>query len=283
MPRVLTDEDLAFWRENGYVILPKAVPQANLDAVIDVIWDFMDMDRDDPDSWYRSQDGDDSTPKLSSAGMAELYQHQALWDNRQHPRVHGAFADIWDTEKLWVSLDRVNLNPPARPDWDFQGFVHWDIDTSLRPLPNRVQGVLSLVDVPADAGGLQVVAGFHRRFEEWMKTQPEDRNPRQPDMTGLELRSLSMQAGDLVIWNSLLPHGTGRNNSTRPRLAQYITIFPAQEDDEAMRQERISLWRERKSPDRRAFPGDPRGWEIERNATAQLTPLGEKLLGLRSW
>lgn len=283
MPHVLTNDDLAFWRENGYVVVPNAVPQANLDALINVIWDFMDMDRDDPDSWYRPGDGDDSTPKLSSAGMAELYQHQALWDNRQHPRVHGAFADIWGMEKLWVSLDRVNLNPPARADWDFQGFVHWDIDTSLRPLPNRVQGVLSLVDVPADAGGLQVVAGFHRQFEEWVKTQPADRDPRQPDMTGLELRSLSMQAGDLVIWNSLLPHGTGRNNSTRPRLAQYITMLPAQADDEALRQERISLWRERKSPERRAFPGDPRGWESERGATAQLTPLGEKLLGLEDW
>jgi ectoine hydroxylase-related dioxygenase (phytanoyl-CoA dioxygenase family) len=92
-----------------------------------------------------------------------------------------------------------------------------------------------------------------------------------------------MNAGDLVIWNSMLPHGTGRNNSTRPRLAQYITMFPALEDDDAMRQERINLWRERKSPERSAFPGDPRRWEIENSATAELTPLGEKLLGLTRW
>ena len=280
---VLTDQDLAFWNENGYVIVRDAVPQENLDAVVDIIWEFMEMDRDDPETWYRPQDGDDSAPKLKESGMAELYQHQSLWDNRQHPRVYGAFADIWDSEKLWVSIDRVNLNPPARANWDFQGFVHWDIDTSLRPIPNRVQGVLSLVDVPADAGGLQVVPEFHRRFEEWVKTQPADRDPRLPDMTGLELKSLAMNAGDLVIWHSLLPHGTGRNNSSRPRLAQYITMFPAKEDDEAIRQERISLWKERRSPDRRFFPGDPRRWEIENSATAKLTPLGEKLLGLRNW
>ena len=281
--RVLTGEDLAFWQENGYVIVREAVPQANLDAVVDTIWEFMGMDRDDPDTWYRPGDGDDGKPKLKESGMAELYQHQSLWDNRQHPRVYGAFADIWESDKLWVSIDRVNLNPPARADWDFQGFVHWDIDTSLRPIPNRVQGVLSLVDVPADAGGLQVVPGFHRRFAKWVKTQPADRNPRIPDMTGLELQSLAMSAGDLVIWHSLLPHGTGRNNSTHPRLAQYITMFPAKEDDAAMRQERISLWQERKSPERKFFPGDPRRWEIENSATAKLTPLGEKLLGLRSW
>lgn len=280
---VLTAQDLAFWHENGYVIVQDAVPQKNLDAVVDIIWAFMAMDPDDPDTWYRPGDGDDSSPKLKISGMAELYQHQSLWNNRQNPRVYGAFVDILETEKLWVSIDRVNLNPPARADWDFQGFVHWDIDTNPPPSPFRVQGVLSLVDVPADAGGLQVVPGFHRRFEQWVKTQPADRDPRIPDMTGLELKPLAMNAGDLVIWHSLLPHGTGRNNSARPRLAQYITMFPAREDDEALRRERIRLWKERKPPERTAFPGDPRRWEIEHGTTAELTPLGEKLLGLQNW
>lgn len=280
---VLSNAELAFWHENGYVIVPNAVPQANVDAVVDTIWEFMEMDRDDPETWYRPQNGDDGLPRLKESGMAELYQHQSLWNNRQNPRVYGAFVDIWGTEKLWVTFDRVNLNPPARPGWDFQGFVHWDIDTSLRPLPNRVQGVLALVDVKAGEGGLQVVPGFHRIFDDWVKTQPTDRDPRKPDISGFDLIGMEMKAGDLVIWNSLLPHGTSRNTSSRPRLAQYITMFPAKEEDEAMRQERISLWKERRSPDRKAFPGDPRRWEIEHGTTAELTPLGEKLLGLRNW
>ena len=43
-----------------------------------------------------------------------MYQHQALWDNRQYPKVHQAFAEILRDEKLWVSLDRANMKPPAR-------------------------------------------------------------------------------------------------------------------------------------------------------------------------
>jgi ectoine hydroxylase-related dioxygenase (phytanoyl-CoA dioxygenase family) len=35
------------------------------------------------------------------------------------------------------------------------------------------------------------------------------------------------KAGDLVIWNSFLPHGTGPNTSDQPRLAQFITMVPA--------------------------------------------------------
>ena len=42
--------------------------------------------------------------------MVEIYQHQALWDNRQYPRVHQAFSEIWETEKLWVSFDRASVS-----------------------------------------------------------------------------------------------------------------------------------------------------------------------------
>ncbi len=279
----LTQQDLAFWREHGYVILRDAVPKQNVEALVDFIWQFTQMNRHDPATWYKPQPSEYGMLELNQAGMVELYHHQTLWDNRQHPRIHQAFADIWGTEKLWVTIDRVNLNPPAREDWDFQGFVHWDIDTSLRPLPYDVQGVLSLVDVSAEQGGLQLVPGFHRQFDDWVKTQPADRDPWKPDISGFELVGVEMGAGDLVIWHSLLPHGTGRNNSTVPRLAQYISMFPAQEDDEDLREERIASWRERRPRQGAAFTGDPRRWEIERGTTAKLTPLGEKLLGLKSW
>ena len=49
---ILRDEDLAFWNDNGYVVIPDAVPQESLDAVVDEVWAFLDMDRNDPDDWY---------------------------------------------------------------------------------------------------------------------------------------------------------------------------------------------------------------------------------------
>ena len=280
---VLSDAELAFWHENGYVILREAVPKADAEAVVDAIWDFMEMDRHDPATWYSGPENEYGMLELSRSGMVELYQHQSLWNNRQNPRIYGAFVDIWGREDLWVTIDRVNLNPPARTEEDFAGFVHWDIDTSLRPLPFGVQGVLALVDVSEDQGGLQLVPGFHRQFEQWVRTQPADRDVRKPDISGYALVKPAMQAGDLVIWHSLLPHGTARNNADRPRLAQYISMFPAKTDDEALRQERVSSWRERRPRVGPAFPGDPRRLEILQGATAKLSPLGEKLLGLSAW
>ena len=165
-----------------------------------------------------------------SGGMVEIYQHQALWDNRQYPKVHQAFAEIWGDEKLWVSLDRANMKPPARedrPEWCNKGMIHWDVDTTQQPVAFGVQGVLYLTDTAEDQGGFQCVPGFHRMFDEWVKTQPADRNTRKPNLTGLTVESIAGQAGDLLIWHRLLAHGNGHNRSDRPRLAQYITMKPA--------------------------------------------------------
>ncbi len=281
--RVLSEADWAHWTTNGYVIVREAVPMDNVARLVDLLWRFEEKDPDDPETWYAPQRRAHGRPELNNAGMVEIYSHQYLWDNRQEPRVYDAFVDIWDREDLWVGVDRANLNPPKKVPGDPRGFIHWDVDTSLRPLPVGVQGVLSLVRQDEAIGGFQCVPALFRDFDEWVKTQPADRNPMMPDTTGQEIVNVEMEAGDLLIFNSLLAHGVRPNHSgDRVRMAQYISMSPAREHDEAERQERIRLWRERGHP-KGGWPGDPREWEKHNAETARLTPLGERLLGLRHW
>jgi len=283
---VLSKADRAFWEENGYVIIPNAVPQENLDRMVEAIWWFLDMDPEDSETWYKHKPftRDNRCSPISAGGMVEMYQHQAIWDNRQHRKVYQAFAEIWGEEKLWVSLDRANMKPPARedkPDWNNRGMIHWDLATSQQPIQFGVQGVLYLTDTAEDQGGFQCVPGFNNTFEEWVKTQPEDRNPHNPDLAGLDVKVIPGKAGDLLIWHRLLAHGNGHNTSDKPRLAQYITMSPARTDDEEARQARVTSWQERRPMPN--WPGDPRAWEQEKQQTAELTSLGKKLLGVDLW
>jgi ectoine hydroxylase-related dioxygenase (phytanoyl-CoA dioxygenase family) len=189
-------------------------------------------------------------------------------------------------------MDRANMKPPqhpAHPDYDHKGFTHWDMDTSkLDTTPFGVQGVLALTDTDPDMGGFQCVPGFHKKplLEEWVAAQPEGRSPRVPALDrlpqGMKVTPIPMKAGDLLIWDRRLAHGNGHNVSDKPRLAQYITMSPAREDNEEARQTRITMWRDRLPPKGDAFPGDPRGVE-QQNPPAELTPLGRKLLGLDRW
>jgi hypothetical protein len=278
--RVFSEADWRFWQENGYVILPNAVPRENLDAAIDLLWEFQEMDRDDPATWRREPLRRIGMEELNDTGMVEVYNHQALWNNRQCPRVYDAFVDIWGDERLWVTIDRANLNVPNP---GFKGFIHWDVDTSLDPLPVNIQGLLSLTDSTEEMGGFQCVHALYRSLAEWRTAQPPDRDPYRPDITGFEIVNVETRAGDLLVWNSLLPHGIRPNRSDRARLAQYIAMVPAQEWNEEMREWRIASWRDRIAPEGLAFPGDPRNWVQTRYRRADLTELGEKLLGLRGW
>ncbi len=36
------------------------------------------------------------------------------------------------------------------------------------------------------------------------------------------------RAGNLVIWRQALPHGSRPNRGTRPRMVQYIAMFPTE-------------------------------------------------------
>ena len=265
---------------DGYVVVPGVVPRANLEAVIADIWRHTGADPADRESWYKPG-------IVASTGMVEMYHYQSMWDNRQLPGVHEVFSEVYGTPKLWVSLDRVNLKPPAdprHPEHDHKGFIHWDTDTSKYPdIPFRVQGVLALTDTDRSQGGFQCVPELYRDLADWIAGQPADRHPRRPDLAGYDITKVAMRAGDLVIWSTLLPHGNGHNVSDRPRLAQYITMAPADEGNEAARQTRLRCWEQRLPPPGPAFPGDPRRVEEQSGRPAELTPLGRKLLGVDSW
>lgn len=282
--RVLSPDDWRHWTTQGYVIVRQAVPAEKVARLVDLLWRFDEKDPGDPSTWYAPQRREHKMKELNNTGMLEIYNHQYLWDTRQEKRIYDAFVDIWDREDLWVTIDRANLNPPRKVKGNPNGFIHWDVDTSIRPLPIGVQGVLSLQKQDGDVGGFQCIPELFHSFEDWVRTQPADRDPMHPDTTGFAAVNIDMEPGDLMIFNSLLAHGVRPNHSDgRVRMAQYISMHPAEFDDEAERQERIRLWRELDHPQRDAFPGDPRDWEKRNATTAVLSPLGEKLLGLAAW
>ncbi|MDE8603007.1 phytanoyl-CoA dioxygenase family protein [Marinomonas sp. RSW2] len=280
--RVLSKAQFRHWQEKGYVVIPNAVSASDVKDTVDFLWEFQEMSPSNPDSWYAPQRLAHAMTELNNSGMVEAYHHQVLWNNRQAQRVYDSFVDIWDKEALWVTIDRANLNPPNRAGREFSGFIHWDSDTSQTPLPISVQGVLALSDTDEETGGFQCVPELYRDLAVWRESQPLDRNPFKPDLTGYQAESVPMKAGDLLIFNGLLPHGIRPNTSNRVRLAQYISMSPAMADD-SVRDWRLDCFEQKSTPMGYAFPGDPRKWEREKYTAATLTTLGERLLGRRPW
>ena len=283
--RVLTEEQWKFWINKGYIVIKNAIPREQAKSTADFLWEFEDKNPDDPSTWYTAPRAEMKMKELAGTGMVEVYNNQYLWSNRQTKKVYEAFVDIWGTEKLWVTIDRANLNFPIREGHEYKGFIHWDYDPETKP--QNVQGVIALSDqTDINMGGFQCIPWLYQNYDSWKLTQPEDRNRFQPDINGLEdkIEKVAMEAGDLLIFNSLLAHGIRPNLSeNKVRIAQYISMMPSEEDNEVLKQWRINSWKNRVAPEGYAFPGDPRNWEQTKYKTAQLSSLGEKLLGLTKW
>ena len=277
-------EDWKFWKDKGYIVIKNVVTKEQADKTASFLWDFEEKDSEDPSTWYSLPRAEMKMKELAGTGMVEVYNHQFLWENRMAKKVYESFVDIWGTEKLWVTIDRANLNFPIRKDYEYKSFIHWDYDPETKP--QNVQGVLALADqTDINMGGFQCIPWLYRNYDVWKKSQPKNRDRFKPDVSGLEdkIVKVPLEAGDLLIFNSTLPHGIRPNYSNKVRIAQYISMMPAEEENLDLKNWRINSWKNRVAPEGHAFPGDPRKWEQIKYETAKLNHLGEKLLGLKSW
>ncbi|CCB71613.1 conserved protein of unknown function (plasmid) [Streptantibioticus cattleyicolor NRRL 8057 = DSM 46488] len=295
---MLSEADFDFWQTYGYVVVKEAIPADAARRLLDFAWDFQGLDPERPETWYEERPyRSDLDRELHIYGFVEAYHHQLIWDSRQNRRVYDAFVDVWDCEELWVTLDRLNLNPPnirnrdraliAPTDKGFDIELHWDVDTSLSVPPQRVQGIIALNDTTPECGGFQCSPELFRRFDRWRVEQPAGRDPIRPDVDRAEFPVVrpELAAGDLLIWNGLLAHGVARNTSRDGvRAVQYLSMMPALESHGKLRNSRVESWRDLSTPDWNAtLLGDAVTPESLRYATAELDELGARLLGLKSW
>lgn len=211
---VLDEAALSHWDEQGYVVLPNAIAPADIDAVKTLLWETVGACADDPQSWRDAK---------TDGIMVPHFQHPAQEAVRRSRRIHKAFAQLWGSENLWVTIDRMGFNPPASPGRPFMGSgLHWDVSL-VQPIPFGTQGVLYLTDTGEDDGAFSCVPGFHRRIEGWLEALG-DTDPRTVDLSA-ETEYVAGRAGDLIIWRQDLPHGASPNRGAQPRLAQYLNYY----------------------------------------------------------
>jgi hypothetical protein len=252
---------------DGFTRVADVLPTDFADNLLKVLKDVSPIDYADPATWYRLPD--------SYPGIIPSHHHQCQWDIRQHPRLHQVFSELWDTPVLWITMDRIGFVPPLRPS-DIDGCsLHWDLD----PRGDATyQAIVYLTDVDSDRAPFSAAPQVFHHLEEWLARMPEKLDFSCADFSREATVPVLGRAGDLVIWNSKLPHGPGANRSSSPRVMQAVTMFPPSKAAWT-RDEQIGWWRTKRAPPWwRDVPGqvDP-----EPGAPAALTELGQALIGLR--
>ncbi|WP_340609183.1 phytanoyl-CoA dioxygenase family protein [Xenorhabdus bharatensis] len=269
---------LKSWDDDGYIIIKSAISKEQIDKSIRAIFEFLEMNPEKTTDLY--DENIRSLSGIDKMGRIPFYHHQTLWDNRQNQTIYSVYEKIFGTSDLLVSIDRVNMNPPITDKWQYEGFIHWDIDVSKRPLERKIQGLLSLTDDDGSSGGFQCVPGFHKRIDQWLSQQPEGYNSRFPDTSGMKIESIPLNAGDYVIFDGALPHGNQPNTSDKPRLAQYFCCFPRTELTNQQIEERISAYKQGQPTTSITGKPFPVKKSYQQNTSdIYLTALGKRLLG----
>jgi ectoine hydroxylase-related dioxygenase (phytanoyl-CoA dioxygenase family) len=260
--------------EHGWLVIPDVVPAALCERAAAALCEFIGVDPEVPETWRNYV--------IHGHGIVPLHHHQALWDVRQLPRLHEIFSAVYQTEKLWVTIDRGSFKVPS--GFHESGFrmdaVHWDGDPRV-PGAMAVQGLVYLTDTPAQQGAFAMVPELYRTLDAWLAPGRSDEEVRRPDVSKYPLVPVGGEKGSLVLWHRRMPHTSLANSSDRPRLVQYVTMNRAGSEEARLRLARENL---EKRPPPWAIRQNVRGQlNPEPGPPVQLTALGERLAGIAPW
>eukprot|EP00051_Salpingoeca_urceolata_P012261 m.152094 g.152094 ORF g.152094 m.152094 type:complete len:256 (-) comp17430_c0_seq5:151-918(-) len=201
------------------------------------------------DTWDNSR-----WPGAANLGFFQTHgggQCDAAWFLRSRPNVKGAFASIWKTQELLTSFDTFICWRPwtSHSSWAPRvERLHCDQNPIKKKGFQCVQGMLPLLPVRPEGGGLQVVPGSHtddfqaklaRRIpfvtlgSDWCELTRKD------ELIGTG-RLLLAEPGDMILWDSRLVHGghvgTGvaedKGSPSLARLALTVCMTPREKASE---------------------------------------------------
>ncbi len=247
----------------GFAVVPLGLEASLLNDVKQAILEFVQASEHAPETWNRY--------RKENWAMVPLHHHQAVWNVRQHPALHAVFAEIFQTPQLWVSMDRCGFKPPNPSAKPLP--MHWDGDPQT---PGHYQGLVCLSDTPPGMGGFHCMPGLFQNLESWLSRSGK---PKDPNSSPYPVVEVPGQAGDLIVWDTRLPHAGGVNRSQTLRLAQYVTLYPARSEPERL--ERVTCFTERRIPPQwQDFPPSVRDYQPGPEVT--LSQLGRTLVGFTS-
>jgi hypothetical protein len=250
--------------DDGYVVLPRAVPDEMCLAVVAAIDQVLGIRLDNASTWGRIGSELDQVP---------MWGHQSQWDIRQLPNLYAAWSRIWGRDDLWVDVNSCRVTPPWLEDIADALPIHFDVDphdSSEQWFP----GLVALTDAAIGGGGFCCVPSLFRDPHRWPTSWPEPGRYQPQIGTDDQIVEIPLERGDVLIWDSHLPHGTVRNIGTAARAVFYLQLHPSGTNAELV--ERLAdIESGRAPPWVRGKPGHDR---LDRHHVT-LSHLGQRLLG----
>lgn len=225
---VLSDDQVAFFHENGYVAGVRVLTDEIVEALREELEEFFDPSHEGRELWYEyhtNESGDPSNVLFHALGAWRLRPgfHDVLW----HPAFTVPASQLLDGPvRFWH--DQLFCKPARHG-----GVVAWHQDysywTRTKPMAHLTCWI-GLDDATVNNGCIHYVPGSHKwdllpvtglaNDMDAIRTVLTDEQKADFNPVAIELK-----AGEAAFHHPLMVHGSYENRTDRPRRAMVINVF----------------------------------------------------------
>lgn len=270
--RVLTDDEVSFFDEDGYVLVKGCLSRGECERYRRIILDMVSRDLTIPAHWHANA----GRIKPMKEDGKQSFEDPELLPLLFNERLYAAAVQLLGDHRLRAfdaSLG-ITIRNDASKDTVLSQTPHLDCSVpALEPFlftPEEVQvgGCYYFTEVLPTGGGIHVMRGGHRWVEEQVRAQGGGLAGRQLNnswkrLPGVETVEVTGEEGDFALLHHLMPHAASHNRLPQARVAQFTRFTRADH------------------PHYPQKPAEPDRWSAEQ--TAAMTPLGRRLLGVEPW
>jgi ectoine hydroxylase-related dioxygenase (phytanoyl-CoA dioxygenase family) len=226
---MLSADDVAFYRNNGYLLVENAVTPAQLDALRRVTYALIEKSRGvtESDEVFDLDDGHSAArPRLTRIKLPHK-QDPVYWDTLVNSRITDVLRTLLGPN---VALSTAKLNTKAPGGG---AAVEWHQDWAFYPHTNDdlLAVGLMLEDVDEANGPLQVIPGSHKG-PVLAHTNADGVfcgavDPGDPDFHHDRVVTLTGKAGSMTVHHVRTLHGSAPNMSDRNRFILFYECLAA--------------------------------------------------------
>ena len=218
----LTDEQIVFFREQGYVVVPGLFTHEEMGPITEWVTE-VEAWPETADKWMMYFEQSDDNQRLLNRIENLLPYHEQFNALAVGEKMQGACGQLFG-EAATLFKDKINFKKPGGGGFE----SHQDVQAGWAKYADLHITVLITIDkTTIENGCLEMAGGYHNKGllgDEW--TPLDDSS-----MTELNYEMIEAEPGDAVFFDSFAPHRSEPNQSDSPRRVLYFTYNKAADGD----------------------------------------------------
>ena len=225
---MLSQDQIEFYNENGYLMVEDAVSPDGLNALRDLTYEFIERSRSvttSNDLYDLDEGHSPAQPKLTRIKLPHE-RHPLYWDTLTSERIGGVLTSLLGPNVL-LQTSKLNTKAPGGG-----AAVEWHQDWAFYPHTNDslLACGLMLEDVTEENGPLMVIPGTHKgpvldHHSGGVFCGAVD--PDDPLFEKDRIVTLTGKAGSMTVHHVRTLHGSAPNRSDRARLILFYECHAA--------------------------------------------------------